>query len=347
MDFVSTDFAADRMTAPGILALILSDDKSEGYMTAKSDRDELDKALNKVKLAKDMSIDNFKVLYNNALGDYNECSSVAKYADTQAGVEEEVEQLLLMLGDGDLKSTVASKFDKLRASAEMDQTERPGIDKFWEVLHRAHAVLEHHRLRAGTVSNSNKRLRDEGINTLNVDVGAPSGVCFRFQKGTCTRGSKCPFAHVNEPAVKKVQFAISDRKGKGKGKGRGKPVHEVNIPFKGSKGVKGLQGRGKGKGNDKGGGKGKGSRDSQLVYCNRCEVSHHGATGKMCVMPPCRYCLATKMRSLPHHLKDCRQRPPEWEFQPDMVSPGETTTAESEGQLVSNETSEVNTERMA
>jgi hypothetical protein len=68
------------------------------------------------------------------LEDYDECSSVAKYADTQAGVEEEVEQLLLMLGDGDLKSTVASKFDKLRASAEMDQTERPGIDKFWEVV---------------------------------------------------------------------------------------------------------------------------------------------------------------------------------------------------------------------
>jgi hypothetical protein len=82
MDSVSTDFAADRMTAPGILALILSDDKSEGYMTAKSDREELDKALSKVRLTKDMSVEHFQVLYTNALEDYDACSSVPKFANT-------------------------------------------------------------------------------------------------------------------------------------------------------------------------------------------------------------------------------------------------------------------------
>ena len=56
MSFVSKDFAADRLPAAGIIALMLSDDKSEGYMTAKSDRAELDKALGNVKLSKDMSI---------------------------------------------------------------------------------------------------------------------------------------------------------------------------------------------------------------------------------------------------------------------------------------------------
>jgi hypothetical protein len=40
MNFVNQDFAADRMPAAGIIALMLSDDKSEGYMTAKSDRAE-------------------------------------------------------------------------------------------------------------------------------------------------------------------------------------------------------------------------------------------------------------------------------------------------------------------
>ncbi len=146
--------------------------------------------------------------------------------------------------------------------------------------------------------------------------------CFRFQKGTCTRGSSCGFSHATEPRVKKAQFAIPNGKGKGRFKGKGKPVHEVNIPFKGSKGSKGSKGKGKGKGNHKGDGKGKGSRDSQPVHCNRCESSHHGATGKMCVMPPCRYCLSTKARSTNHHLKDCRQRPADYEFLPNTRTPG-------------------------
>ena len=60
MKFISQDFAADRLPAAGMFALMLSDDKSEGYMTAKSDRAELDKALNNVKLAKDMSIEHFQ-----------------------------------------------------------------------------------------------------------------------------------------------------------------------------------------------------------------------------------------------------------------------------------------------
>jgi hypothetical protein len=140
--------------------------------------------------------------------------------------------------------------------------------------------------------------------------------------GKCTRGSKCPFSHATEPPVKKVQFAISGGKGKGRFKGKGKPVHEVNIPYKGSKGSKGSKGKGKGKGNHKGDGKGKGNRDSQLVYCGRCESSHHGATGKMCVMPPCRYCVSNKARFTNHHLKDCGQRPANYELRPNTGSLG-------------------------
>ena len=94
MNFVSTDFAADRLPAAGIIALMLSDDKSEGSMTAKSDRAELDKALSNVKLSRDMSIEHFKVLYQNALEDYNACSSIQKWVDTQEGREEQIEFLL-------------------------------------------------------------------------------------------------------------------------------------------------------------------------------------------------------------------------------------------------------------
>ncbi len=180
--------------------------------------------------------------------------------------------------------------------------------------------MEHQRLRTAMISNPNKRQREEHITTLNVDDGNRSQVCIRFQNGRCTRGTDCKYAHTTNPTVKRVQFAISDKSGKGKGKG--KPVHEVNIPFKGSKGSKGQKGKGKGKGNHKGDGKGKGTRESQPVHCNRCESSHHGATGKMCVMPPCRYCQFKKLRSLNHHLKDCRNKPSDWEFQPNTGSPG-------------------------
>ena len=320
MNFVSQDFKADRLSAPGLMALMLSDDKSVDYMTATSDRAELDRALNKVRLTKDMSIEHFQITYRIALEEYDECSSIPKFPDTQRGVEEQVEHLLQLLGDGELKTTVASKFDKLRAAAELDGTERPGIDKFWEVLARFHAVLEQQKLRSVTTSNPNKRQRDEVIATLNIDEEKQSRVCFNFQKGKCTRGSKCIFAHTSaiEPTVKKVHFSIPE--GKGKGKGKGKPVRAVDVPFKGSKGSKGLQGKGKGKGNDKGG-KGKGTRETQLVHCTRCELSHHGATGKMCIMPPCRYCVSQQKWSTNHHLKDCRHRPSDWQFQPSNLSP--------------------------
>jgi hypothetical protein len=166
MNFVSKDFAADRLPAAGIIALMLSDDKSEGYMTAKSDRAELDKALGNVKLSKDMSIDHFKVLYTNALEDYNACSSIQKWVDTQEGREEQIEFLLHLLGDGKLKEKMSTKFDKLRSTAISENTEPPGIDKFWELLTTVHAVFEHHKLRSVTTANPNKRLRDEQQVTL-------------------------------------------------------------------------------------------------------------------------------------------------------------------------------------
>ena len=55
--------------------------------------------------------------------------TVRKFADSQEGGEEQVEFLLQLLGDGDLKITVATKFDKLRSEAVIDQSERPGIHK--------------------------------------------------------------------------------------------------------------------------------------------------------------------------------------------------------------------------
>ncbi len=119
-----------------------------------------------MKLTKDMSIEHFRVLYQNALEDYNECSSIQKWIDTQARKEEQIEFLLHLLGEGKLKETVSTKFDKLRSTAEIDDTERPGIDKFWELLTRVHAVIEHHKLRSVTNCNPNKRQRDEQVTTL-------------------------------------------------------------------------------------------------------------------------------------------------------------------------------------
>ncbi len=105
MNFVSQDFAADRLPFAGMIALMLSDDKSEGYMTAKSDRAELDKALNNVKLTKDMSIEHSRVLYQNALDDYSTCSAIQKWVDTHEGDDEQIEFLLHLLGEGKLKET--------------------------------------------------------------------------------------------------------------------------------------------------------------------------------------------------------------------------------------------------
>jgi hypothetical protein len=250
MNFVSQDFAADRLPFAGMIALMLSDDKSEGYMTAKSDRAELDKALNNVKLTKDMSIDHFRVLYQNALDDYNTFSAIQKWVDTQEGDDEQIEFLLHLLGEGKLKETVSTKFDKLRSNAEIDETERPDIETFWVLLTRIHAVSEHNKIRTATLvttSNPTKRQRDEQITTLHIGGGNQPLPCFNFQKarGKCTRGANCGFSHSTEPPVKKVQFAISGGKGKGRFKGsKGKPVHEVNIPFKGSKGSKGSRGKG-------------------------------------------------------------------------------------------------------
>jgi hypothetical protein len=200
MSFISKDFAADRLPAAGIIALMLSDDKSEGYMTAKSDRAELDKALGNVKLSKDMSINHFKVLYQNALEDYNACSSIPKWVDTQEGKEEQIEFLLHLLGDGKLKEKMSTKFDKLRSTAISENTEHPGIDKFWELLTTVHAVLEHHKLRTVTTANPNKRLRDEQqVTTLNLDGGSQPPPCFNFQKANATAvrsaNSRTPLSH--------------------------------------------------------------------------------------------------------------------------------------------------------
>jgi hypothetical protein len=197
MNFVSSDFAADRLPAAGIIALMLSDDKSEGSMTAKSDRAELDKALSNVKLSRDMFIEHFRVLYETALEDYNACSSIQKWVDTKEGREEQIEFLLHLLGesDGKLKEKVSTKFDKLRSAAIIDETEHPGIDKFWELLTTVHTAMEHHKLRTVTTTNPNKRLRDEQqVTTWNMDGGSQPLPCFNFQKGKCNRGSKCGFS---------------------------------------------------------------------------------------------------------------------------------------------------------
>ncbi len=66
---------------------------------------ELDKALNNVKLTKDMSIEHFRVLYQNALDDYNTCPSIQKWVDTQEGDDEQIEFLLHLLGEGKVVGT--------------------------------------------------------------------------------------------------------------------------------------------------------------------------------------------------------------------------------------------------
>ena len=53
--------------------------------------------------------------FTNALEEYNDCSTVPKFAKSQEGDAEQVEFILQLLGDGDLRNTVATKFDKLRA----------------------------------------------------------------------------------------------------------------------------------------------------------------------------------------------------------------------------------------
>ena len=109
MNLVNKDFEADRLSAAGTIALIFGDDKSEKAMTAKAqaDRADCEKALH-VKLENGMSIENFKYSFLHALSDYDKCSTVSKFADSEGGEEEQIEFLLLLLGDVELRSTVAT-----------------------------------------------------------------------------------------------------------------------------------------------------------------------------------------------------------------------------------------------
>ena len=311
MKLVNKDFDADRMSAAGMIALVFGDDKSEKSMTAKADRADCEKALH-VKLEKGMSIENFKYSFLHALDDYNKCSTVEKFANSQGGEAEEIEFILLLLSDVELRNTVATKFDKMKIGAKRDGNQPPGIDSFWELLTRIHDVLENSKLRSISSSGSNKRSRDnETVNMIKVTGdgdGSKSQVCFAYQKGQCTRGTACRFQHTDEEHTPK-KATLSNPKGKGKGKPLTKSVDTAKTTFKGVKGSKG--GRGKGKGHDSG--RGKGDLASEPVYCGRCKEAHHGLTGAKCIMPPCRYCTWKKLRSTNHHLRHCRNKPADWE----------------------------------
>ena len=168
MKLVNKDFEADRLSAAGTIALVFGDDKSEKAMTAKADRADCEKALH-VKLEKGMSIENFKYSFLHALYDYNKCSTVEKFANSQDGEAEEIEFILLLLSDVELRNTVATKFDKMRIGAKRDGNQPPGIDSFWELLTRIHDIIENSKLRSISSSGPNKRSRDnETVNMIKV-----------------------------------------------------------------------------------------------------------------------------------------------------------------------------------
>ena len=131
---------------------------SREVLPAKADWDEFEKAL-KVKFMNDMSVQNFQTSFKNALIEYDLCSSIHKFAKSRDGEAEQAEFILQLIEDGDLRKSVATKFDKLRAEARIDETELPGIDKFWELLTRIHGILENQRIRTMVSTGSNKRIR--------------------------------------------------------------------------------------------------------------------------------------------------------------------------------------------
>jgi hypothetical protein len=260
-----------------------------------------------VKLEKGMSIENFKYSFLHALSDYNNCSTVEKFANSQGGEAEQIEFILLLLSDVELRNMVATKFDKMRIGAKRDGIQPPGVDDFWELLTRIHDILENSKLRSISSSGQNKRSRDtETVNSIKVTGdgdGSKSQVCFSYQRGACTKGSACRFQHTDEEHTPK-KATLTNPRGKGKGKPHTKSVDTAKITVKGLKGSKG--GRGKGKGHDNG--RGKGNLASEPVYCGRCKDAHFGLIGAKCIMPPCRYCTLKKLKSTSHHLQHCQQR---------------------------------------
>ena len=86
---------------------------SREVLPAKADWDEFEKAL-KVKFMNDMSVQNF---HDSRMHSRNTTTApqFPSFAKSQEGDAEQVEFILQLLGDGDLRNTVATKFDKLRA----------------------------------------------------------------------------------------------------------------------------------------------------------------------------------------------------------------------------------------
>ena len=313
------EFETDSISFPGMVALIFGDDRSDKSMYASVDRQECDKQL-KVKFTKDMSVQNFQTSFKNALIEYDLCSSIHKFAKSRDGEAEQAEFILQLIEDGDLRKSVATKFDKLRAEARIDETELPGIDKFWELLTRIHGILENQRIRTMVSTGSNKRIKEE-TNTIRIDGGydgKSSIACRKFKAGSCIHGSKCRFEHVSDNN-KRVTFEKTGKnRSNGKGKGKDKLAIADKSPLKTPVGYGKGKGKGKnlGKGAHNASGKGNEQPDPDHTYCSRCCKYHRGLTDAKCVMSPCRYCTSKNLSNSAHHLKYCEQKPEGYEFRP-------------------------------
>ena len=131
----------DEYLCSVLLQLFFGEDQSLPELTAVADRQTFEDMLSIPWLPRETASE-FRSRHERNVAAYNQFSEVPRFSNTDSGVKEHTEYIILRLRKGQLKNMVTAEWDLQKLKAVSKSRSQPALPELWELIEFQHKVLE-------------------------------------------------------------------------------------------------------------------------------------------------------------------------------------------------------------
>ena len=122
-----------RISVFGLIATVFGEDQSLPELTAVADRQTFEDMLSIPWLPRETASE-FRSRHERNVAAYNQFSEVPRFSNTDSGVKEHTEYIILRLRKGQLKNMVTAKVDLQKLKAVSKSRSQPALPELWELI---------------------------------------------------------------------------------------------------------------------------------------------------------------------------------------------------------------------
>lgn len=130
-----------RISVLGLIATVFGEDQSLPELTAVADRQTFEDMLSIPWLPRETASE-FRSRHERNVAAYNQFSEVPRFSNTDSGVKEHTEYIILRLRKGPLKNMVTAEWDLQKLKAVSKSRSQPALPELRELIEFQYKVLE-------------------------------------------------------------------------------------------------------------------------------------------------------------------------------------------------------------